>query len=312
MDRAPLSHLTIGQLPRHEYGRRLRCGDLVLGAGPFALRLRSDIAAVEAGVRLLYADHPVEDPPVCCDYVVDVSRDRGLRRWIRPLARFRFDHVPTFEPLPITHALPLLEWSLNWCISSRSHQFLVLHAAVIERDGRAAVLPAPPGSGKSTLCAALIHRGWRLMSDELALIDLENGHVHALARPVGLKNRSIDLIAEFAKGCTLSALTRDTAKGTVALLKPPVEHVRRMHEPARIAWIVFPRYEHQAVPQLSERSKSDTMLELGRNAFNYAYNLRQGFRVLGDIVDRSRCLNFTYSRLDDGVTTFDRLAADIV
>jgi predicted ATPase len=29
------------------------------------------------------------------------------------------------------------------------------------------ILPAPPGSGKSTLCAALVTRGWRLLSDEL-------------------------------------------------------------------------------------------------------------------------------------------------
>jgi predicted ATPase len=33
---------------------------------------------------------------------------------------------------------------------------------VVERDGHALILPAMPGSGKSTLTAALVQRGWRL------------------------------------------------------------------------------------------------------------------------------------------------------
>jgi hypothetical protein len=42
---------------------------------------------------------------------------------------------------------------------------------VLERGGRALLLPAPSGSGKSTLCAGLAFNGWRLLSDELALLD---------------------------------------------------------------------------------------------------------------------------------------------
>jgi hypothetical protein len=44
---------------------------------------------------------------------------------------------------------PMFEWGLNWCIASHAHSFLVIHATVVERGGRAMVLPAPPGSGKA-------------------------------------------------------------------------------------------------------------------------------------------------------------------
>ena len=60
------------------------------------------------------------------------------------------------------------------------------------------LLPAPPGAGKSTLCAGLVHRGWRLLSDELALVDMETGLVRGMARPVNLKNKSIEVIRDFA------------------------------------------------------------------------------------------------------------------
>jgi HprK-related kinase A len=301
--------MIVGDLAAEDISRRLTGPGLAVQSGPFCLRMRSDVRAVHDGVRLLYGDHPVLDSNSYCDYAVDVVRAHGLRRWVRPQVRFLFDHVPTFEPLPAGHALPLLEWALNWCISTRSHQFLVLHAAVIERHGFAAVMPAPPGSGKSTLCATLIHRGWRLLSDELALLSLADGLVHPLVRPVSLKNQSIDIIGRFAAATQFSARTHDTAKGTVAHLKPPLEHLARMHEPARVAWVIFPRYVPEAPVTLAPRSQADTMLELGRNAFNYGYVLRSGFRLLGDIVSESGCFDFSYSVLDEAIAAFDSLAA---
>src|SRR3546814_17273791 len=72
-------------------------------------------------------------------------------------------------------ALPMLEWGLNWCIGAHGHQFLIIHAAVIERNGLAAILPGAPGSGKSTLTACLVHNGWRLLSDAMALVSLQGG-----------------------------------------------------------------------------------------------------------------------------------------
>ena len=74
----------------------------------------------------------------------------------------------------------------------------MLHAAVVERNGSALFLPAMPGSGKSTLCAALTYRGWRLFSDEFGLIEPARGAVLPLPRAIPLKNRSIEVIRRFA------------------------------------------------------------------------------------------------------------------
>jgi predicted ATPase len=46
----------------------------------------------------------------------------------------------------------------------------MLHAAVVEKNGKALILPALPGSGKSTLSAALAMNGWRFLSDEFTMI----------------------------------------------------------------------------------------------------------------------------------------------
>ncbi len=59
---------------------------------------------------------------------------------------------------------------------------LVLHAAVIERDGRAIALAGPSGSGKSHLAATLIRQGFRLLSDELCALQVAPGGA-AMAAP---------------------------------------------------------------------------------------------------------------------------------
>ncbi len=309
MDRADAGTApTVGDLTPAERRRRLRGPGLALRTGLFALRLRSDVPAVAAAIDRLYPDYPCLDAAAFCDFELEVVRPPGLRRWLRPQVLALYDGHRVFEPLPLGHAFPLMEWALNHCITTHSFEHLSLHAAVVERGGRALVLPAPPGSGKSTLCAALVHRGWRLLSDELTLVSLADGRVHPVARPVSLKNRSIEVISAFAPEAQFCEPTHDTQKGTVAHMRVPAAHVRRMHEPAVPAWVVFPRWEADAPATLTERPKADTVLELGRNSFNLPVLGPSGFDRLCGLVDAARCFDFRYGRLDDAMRVFDDLA----
>jgi HprK-related kinase A len=200
--------MKVCELSDAELRHRLRNGGLVVRTGPFDFRVISDLDAVAAGVTLLYAHYGAPPPSGFADFTVELVGSGGLRRWVRPQVKFRYDGRSPFVPLPIDHAFPLMEWAMNWCISTQAHHFLILHAAVIERDGRAAILAAPPGSGKSTLCAGLISRGWRLLSDELALISPADGSITPLARPVSLKNQSLDVIRAFEPAAVLNDVTQ--------------------------------------------------------------------------------------------------------
>ena len=219
--------VTVGQLAELDLVDRLRGPGLALRAGPFQFRIFSPHRLVAAGVARMYCDMPLANPNRVIDFELEVARGTGLRRWMRPQACFLFDGQRVFEPLPEGHAYPLLEWAMNWCVSAHAHQFLILHAAVLEREGGVLVMPAPPGSGKSTLCAALVHSGWRLLSDELALVSLSDGMIWPLCRPIGLKNHSIGVLQAFAPSAVFSGLTLGTAKGTVAHMKVPREQIGR-------------------------------------------------------------------------------------
>lgn len=303
--------MRLADLGRAEIGARLRRGRLRVQTGPLVMQLHSPIADVAEGVALLYADYPVPEDGDFADFTVGVTRGQGLRRWLKPQSRFIYDGQPVFEPMAVDHAYPLLEWSMNWCVASQAHQYLLLHAAVIERNGFAAILPAPPGSGKSTLCAGLIHAGWRLVSDEMALVARDgSGRIWPLCRPVSLKNASIDVIRAWAPRAVFNKVTVNTLKGNVTHMRAPAEHVARMHESALARWVIFPRWVAGTRPQLAKRARAPSVLELGRNAFNFAQLGEQGFELLTDLVMGCDCHDFSYANLSDAVAVFDQLAQE--
>ncbi|MFT7775854.1 HprK-related kinase A [Roseateles sp.] len=288
---------------------RLARGDLVLNVPPFVARLRSDVDRVAEDLSLLYADFDLGTPEDFADFHLEVLREGGLRRWVKPMARFFADGEPAFSQLPAEQAFHMVEWGLNWAVSTMAHPYLSYHAAALERDGRALVMPAPPGSGKSTLTAALAHSGWRLMSDEITLYDLVDRQVTGMGRPVNLKNVSIELVRKFAPQAELTRPVPDTTKGTLALMKAPAESVARIREPARPTWIVMPRYTAGAAPALTDVPKARMLLLLAEQAFNYDLHGRKGFEATADLVDSCDCLEFEYSSLDDAVQHIDQLAA---
>jgi hypothetical protein len=264
---------------------------------------------VAEGLAELYGQFEVRHPhETFADFHVSVNAPNRLRRWVRPQVDFSFDGQLPFKPLPYDQAYPMLEWGLNWCVSMHAHQYLIIHAAVVEKNGGAAILPAPPGSGKSTLTAGLVLSGWRLLSDELALIDRKSGLIHPLPRPISLKNQSIPVIRAFSADAFINRPSHDTAKGTVAHMRPPNESVRRQHEPAHPAWVIFPKWGAASAASLTPRSAAQTFIFLAQNAFNYSHLGADGFRVGTRLIDQVACYDFAYSRLDEAVSAFDRLA----
>jgi HprK-related kinase A len=282
---------------------------LALRFGPFAARLDTPFSAVIDGLHLLYPDESFIAIDEFCDFHVTLASGKFAHRWIHPQARFLIDGASPFKPLPATQALPMFEWGLNYAIAGQAHQYLIVHAAAIERQGRVAILPGAPGAGKSTLTAALVQRGgWRLLSDELALIRPSDAHVVPLARPINLKNGSIALMRAYAPDAVFSAETHDTAKGTVALMRAPSESIARSQEAARIGWIIFPRWQQDVEARLASWSKAAGLMEIAHNSMNYSLHGAAGFELLADIFATSGCYRFTYSRLDDAIAMFAALA----
>lgn len=301
--------MRLGELSESRVLAELGRGALMLEIGPFVYRVRTTVRRLGCRLHALYADFPVLPAESFADFHVGVDAPNALRRWYHANVEFRLDDQVPFKPLPRGQSLALFESGLNWCVAQFAHTHLVVHAAVLERRGGALLMPAPPGSGKSTLCAALVNRGWRLLSDEMALVRLADGEVAPCPRPVSLKNESIAVMRGFAPEATILHTADGTIKGTVAHMKPPRDSVERARERAAPAWIVFPRYEAGAPTTLTPHPRGAAFMTLAINSFNYNILGTRGFEALSAVIDRCRCLDFRYSDLDEAIRSFDGIAA---
>jgi HprK-related kinase A len=271
------------------------------------VRVQGDSADLFRGLCAVYRHFTPLPAADWRDLHVRILPGHGLRRWVAPQVRFFSDGSEPFEPFPASHALPLLEWGMNWLIARRMNDVLLLHAGVLERDGLALVMPALPGSGKSTLTAALSLRGWRLLSDEFGAYDVTKRAFRAVLKPVALKNASIDVIRAFEPTAPLGPSFDRTRKGTVAHLAPDRAAVAALHRPAAPGAVVFPRWQKGVATSLTDTPAQVAFSSLAFNAFNYTALGAEGFKAAVELTRRMPAWQLLYSDLDDAIATIDRL-----
>jgi len=298
--------MKLGDIASTDFENMARKTGVRYQTGPFNINLKTQNRSLLLFLHQFYASAQTVASEEFCQFHIDISRSQGLRRFLRPKALFAMDSINPFEPYPYDHAFPMLEWGLNFCIGTSANQYLMLHSAAVERNGKAMILPALPGSGKSTLCAGLINRGWRLLSDEFGIIDLETGQVIPLPRSIPLKNQSIEVIRNFAPEALMGPLYKKTRKGDVMHLAPPPESLLRQFEPARPAWVVFPKYEEGAKAELSVENTAMAFTRLSNNSFNYKVTMERGYHALTKLTRQVKCYRLISGDLEE---TIDLLSA---
>lgn len=265
-----------------------------LQVGPVGFRIGSDWAAPVALLRRLYAGYPAADIPDC---TVRLSAPRPWRRWLRPQVAIGGDLTLTGTvPLPLAHALLAAEMAMNLQVALGWRRHLLLHAAVVERDGAAMILTGESGAGKSTLAALLMARGWRLLGDEFALLSPGDGLLWPHPRLVSLKNESVAAVAAAMPADDSAARwgpwLRDTPKGDIRHLVPDAAARDGMSVPARPVLIVFPRFGASAAsrPVLP----SEAFARLTTASTNYVNLGEAGFTALTRLVRAVPALAIDY------------------
>lgn len=299
--------LTLADVSRAQLIDSMRRGDFRLQIGPCRLRVDSTIPELSEALHLLYDHYPVSVDGGYYDFDVAVQPASWWRGWLRRNAIFSLSGQAPFLPMAAAHAHALFEWGVNWAIGSSAHQYLILHSAVVEKNGKGILLAAVSGSGKSTLAAELAMRGWRLLSDELALIDGPKLSLVPFPRPVSLKNDSIGLIRSRHSAAVLGPQARDTQKGTIAHLRAPDDSIDRAQETVAPSLIVFPQWAADSEVSLTAVGGGHTALRLIDQSFNYPILGRLGFDLLADLVNAAQACELRYANLDDAVAALEGL-----
>jgi HprK-related kinase A len=277
--------------------------------GPVSFRVGSAWKGPVAALAGLYADYPAPVDEVC-DFTVRLEPEKPWRRWLRPSVAIHGDYMlPDAAPVSLAHGLLAAEMGMNLQMALGQKRFLLLHAASVEREGRALVITGESGAGKSTLAALLGERGWRLMGDEFALLDCESGLLHPFPRAISLKNGSIEVMREVAAEARFGPVLEGTPKGTIRHLKPRSEAVARMAEPARPALILFPRFgEERAIRAVGA---AEAFVRLTQASTNYVALGSRGFDALSALVGECPAVAVDYPDTETGIALVEELFGEL-
>jgi HprK-related kinase A len=300
----------VNHLSGPEIAKKLCSGQIHFRVGPYTYSLTSNLPLIATGFQTLYRDFPLAEPGQFADFQVAMNCSSLVSR-LRGEADFLFDHQRPFDSIPISQVYAFMEWGMNWCVSLHANEYLKLHAAAVARNGRAIILPGVPGAGKSTLCAALGLTGWRVLSDEHALVMPGTAEVMPLCRPVSLKNQSIEVIRSFDPGAIFGPVSQDTHKGTVAHMKADLVPDSHDTEPTTALIMLFPRYSQDETQRLSPRRRTESFILAAYHSFNYSLMGEKGFQTMKTLIDSVECYDLVYHDLDWALHAIGDLHAGI-
>lgn len=293
----------LSDMTDREVRAALKAGRLHLELGPFVTRLKVEEPRAVEFFRNMYGGFPVS---VGEGHVSDFSLAlrapnlfrRFMRRQIVPDPGFYFPAVP----LPARLSPLSLEMGMNLCVALQCFRYLIFHAGVVATTEGAIMIPAQSGGGKSTLTAALMENGYRLLSDEFAILDMDSHGLQAHPRPVSLKKKSIDLVRDFAGADQISARLTGTPKGDIAYRRPRAEDIANAGTPSVPQLMVFPRYEAGASPSSRRIEPADVAMRLINSSPNYQIIGERAFHALMRLVDEVEAYDIVYGSTEDSLT----------
>jgi hypothetical protein len=139
----------------------------------------------EAGALLArnYANSHANCSPADLNYTIGREKDSGefyIHREKRESLRAKVDG----------EFLHLFEKEISVRLQELRRDLYFVHSAALEFRGKACMLIGRSKSGKSTTTWALLHHGFRYLSDELAPVDPETLHVYTYPRAIWLRRAS--------------------------------------------------------------------------------------------------------------------------
>lgn len=277
---------------------------------PFCFEITQYDNRVARNLSKLYPATCFTDNTPLVDYQVAIKSGQGVHQVWRRQARFLSEGHEPFQPLPAEHSYAMLEWGMNYVVAANEFTYVIVHAGILALNDKAIMFPAPPGSGKSTLTLWLAFHGWRLLSDEMALVKPNSLQVVPFVRPICLKNKSIDLAKAWFPHATFSDITRNTHKGDVCHVSPPAESWQHNQREAQLTALVFPKYQAGSALEIYQLNQAQAFAELANNAFNMSVLGKLGFDTAFELVSRLPAFTVQYSDMTELTEFLSELVHD--
>jgi hypothetical protein len=213
---------------------------------------------------------------------------------VRPtLYSYQRDQVIDRKSQSLPGLLNHAVWDIHAYVAEHVRDFLLIHAGAASAPEGALLVPGGTGSGKSTLVAALLQRGFEYLSDDFAAIDPITTKIYPYPKRISLKRPSL----RFFPGLEEGLGDRDGALrvGMRERFARPEDLGSGVGGPAAARWLVFQGPDRQGSARLSPMPRAEAMEELVKQAFNLHRYRDRGVVLLSRLVGDAETF-----RLDGG------------
>ena len=272
--------------------------------GPYNIRISSNYLELINDFCRLYGSYEIVADEIA-DFHLRIEKARDLLRPFARLVRVLVDGYSSFPAAHCRQAIGALQQSINWVLLTRIYDLLNLRAAVVERNGYALLLPEIGRRFEAAeISIILAHKGYRLLSGELALLECASGKFCPLPAPIPVGH---EVLAELSSIVQPSALMQLPYSGVGGYVAAPGESVHRWQEGVAARWIIIPQRIQGGRSALEPLNRSEVFMALVSQSFNYEMLGASAFAALTELVQRCECYKLNYSDPDSAFALLSEL-----
>jgi hypothetical protein len=173
---------------------------------------------------------------------------------------------------------------------------VAFHAAMVAQGDCGLLLCAPRESGKSTLAAYLAAKGFDLLADEPALLQLDSWSVQSVPLPISLKEGSWSCLQEEWPQLGGAPVHVRSDGVPIRLLHPPAQRVSPRRR--RLTHFVFPRYSPSSAAQPERLSPLSALCLLNTGGMLFARSsTRENFESFLNLLCQTPAFTLPFSSL---------------
>jgi hypothetical protein len=222
------------------------------------------------------------------------------------------DQVPVLSCSEENQLAPLAK-SLVWQTAVNDHDFFLdIHAAVVGDGERCYLLPATPGSGKSTLTAALVHHGFEYFSDEVALLHGNDLLVQPVPLATCIKDTGVAVLSAYYPRLPELRMHQRGDGKRVRYMPPPAGSTPATGTLRPVGAIIFPLYSPDRPTTLEGIDTMTALQSLMRECLIVDTRLDRD-KVAGLLkwLARTPCYRLSVSNLEEAVRLIQSISSEL-
>ena len=191
----------------------------------------------------------------------------------------------------------------------RENWLVILHAAGVAWQGSGIIFPALGGSGKTTLTAGLIHKGFQYINDDVIPIERDSGRLVPIPMSLCIKSGAWPVLQHL-----YPALNQSEIFGRnnllVKYLIPPVNSVKPLSSTPCAKYLIASKYQKSAPISLQTISSAEGLQAIIEGESLLRLPLRsQDIKELIAWVKPLRCYRLSYGELTPAVEAIGKLVS---